>query len=248
MAKTNTGLVEYVKTLLSDRANTWYMYGNNGNLITEYFIQVKARQYPNQYTASHITELRKHIGAVGFDCSSLVDVYTGKDLSANGWLRIATEKGLISSMPDIIGLTVHYNGHMGIYIGNGEVIEARGTWYGIVKTKLNARPWREWAKIPHIDYSNNTGGEDMKIGDNGTDVKLWQTRLKQWNADALPKHGIDGDFGTETAEWTKRFQSSVVLVASGIVDAKTWNAMIDSLVDYQMKEIKHALKVLNNLL
>ena len=38
--------------------------------------------------------------------------------------------------------------------GNGEVIEAQGTAYGVVKTELNGRGWTKWLKIPNIKYVN----------------------------------------------------------------------------------------------
>jgi cell wall-associated NlpC family hydrolase len=44
------------------------------------------------------------------------------------------------------------DGHIGVYIGNGEVIEAQGTAYGVVKTKLEGRGWTKWLKIPNIKY------------------------------------------------------------------------------------------------
>lgn len=150
--RTGRGLAEYAQSLLTGRANTWYMYGNNGNPITEKFIQTKKIQYPDNYSDAHITELRKHIGAIGYDCSSIMDLYTDEDKSANGWLAAATESGPISSIPEIVGLSVHFNGHVGIYIGAGKVVEARGTWYGIVETRLKDRPWKTWAKVPGISY------------------------------------------------------------------------------------------------
>lgn len=151
----NHGLAAYAETLLSSKANTWYMYGNNGQKITEKLIQEKKIQYPDNYSDSHIAELRKHIGAIGYDCSSIMDLYTGQDKSANGWLAAATEKGPISTMPEIPGLSVHFNGHVGVYIGDGKVVEARGTWYGIVKTRLKDRPWKNWAKVPGISYEED---------------------------------------------------------------------------------------------
>ena len=60
-------------------------------------------------------------------------------MSADGAFEVAKEKGPIDTMPDIPGICVRYPGHMGIYIGNGEVIEARGTKYGVIKTKLKER-------------------------------------------------------------------------------------------------------------
>lgn len=48
------------------------------------------------------------------------------------------------------------NGHIGVYVGNGEVIEAQGTAYGVVKTQLSGRGWTKWLKIPNIKYVNQS--------------------------------------------------------------------------------------------
>ena len=40
----------------------------------------------------------------------------------------------------------------GFYIGNGEVIEAMDTRYGVVKTKLQGRGWTHWLEVPGIKY------------------------------------------------------------------------------------------------
>lgn len=55
-------------------------------------------------------------------------------------------------MPDIPGLAVWHDGHIGVYIGGGQVIEAMGTKYGVVKTELAGRGWTHWLKIPYINY------------------------------------------------------------------------------------------------
>jgi peptidoglycan hydrolase-like protein with peptidoglycan-binding domain len=52
-------------------------------------------------------------------------------------------------------------------------------------------------------------------------VKRFQECLLLWNAEALPKHGADGDFGNETAEWVGRFQESFGLEKSGVIDGVT---------------------------
>ena len=49
---------------------------------------------------------------------------TQKDLSCEGLLAEAKEKGDISTIPEIPGVLVYMKGHMGIYIGNGKVIES----------------------------------------------------------------------------------------------------------------------------
>ena len=55
-------------------------------------------------------------------------------------------------MPDIPCLAVWHDGHIGIYVGNNEVIEAMGTKYGVVKTELEGRCWTHWLQIEYINY------------------------------------------------------------------------------------------------
>lgn len=74
------------------------------------------------------------------------------DCGANSIWSNVTESGPISNMPNTPGLAVWMDGHIGVYIGNGEVIETQGTAYGVVKTELNGRGWTKWLKIPNIKY------------------------------------------------------------------------------------------------
>ena len=78
------------------------------------------------------------------------------DIGADQMYRAAAEKGPISTMPEIPGLAVWHQGHIGIYIGNGYAIEAMGTRYGVVKTRVAARSWTHWLKIPYINYIEET--------------------------------------------------------------------------------------------
>ncbi len=76
--------------------------------------------------------------------------------------QAAKEKGSISSIPEIPGLAVWHSGHIGVYIGNGEVIEAMGTKYGVVRTKLASRGWTHWLKIPYIKYEEEKSDKGEK--------------------------------------------------------------------------------------
>ena len=42
--------------------------------------------------------------------------------------------------------------HVGVYIGGGQVIEARGHAYGVVQTALRGRGWTHWGVCPYILY------------------------------------------------------------------------------------------------
>ncbi len=74
------------------------------------------------------------------------------DIGADAMYYNAQVKGPISTIPETPGLAVWYSGHIGVYIGSGEVIEAMGTAYGVVKTRLNERSWTAWLEVPYINY------------------------------------------------------------------------------------------------
>jgi hypothetical protein len=75
------------------------------------------------------------------------------DLSANQMFSAATVTGPIGTIPEIPGLAVWRDGHIGIYIGSGEIIEAMGTRYGVVKTQLSDGRFTHWLQVPYIDYN-----------------------------------------------------------------------------------------------
>lgn len=223
---TGIGLADYAISLLGAP----YVYGVNGDVITESLIQRKAIQYPGYYTPGYIAKARQFIGQRAYDCSSITDLYTGTDRSANGWLASCAEKGAISTMPEIIGLIVHKDHHMGVYIGQGWAIEARGIDYGVVKTRVSDRPWTSWGKVPGVEYTAPGEGDIMlQRGDKGLAVTYWQKSLLKWNPASLPRYGADSDFGGETEAGTKLFQTAIGLDQTGIVNTATFAYMLNVL-------------------
>ena len=211
-----------------------YMYGVNGREITDALIAQKAKQYPAQYTPEKIAHLRKQRGKIAYQCNSYLSLYLDRERSANGW-RSAGTGGSIETIPEQPGISVHFNGHMGIYIGNGQVVEARGTFYGVVITSLKARPWQVWRKQPEISYSNQgvtpmilqKGMKDNAKGGNaGTAVSEWQETLTQKGfkmiSDSGKQYGVDGEFGSATENGTKEFQKQSGLTPTGAVDYPTF--------------------------
>ena len=168
--KTNLSLVGHAIA----RLGTGYVYGTYGAVLTESLLAAKLKQYPLKVTP-YLSFIRANwLGKPVQDCVGLIKGHywtddDGKivyklvglpDVSANGLYNAATEKGPIATLPEIRGLIVSKNGHVGVYIGDGEVIEAHGTKSGVIKTRLtktvNETGWTRWFKCPFIDYVAET--------------------------------------------------------------------------------------------
>ena len=46
--------------------------------------------------------------------------------------------------------------HVGLYIGNGKVIEASGTKTGVIMTEITNKKWGEWGELKGVNYNNNS--------------------------------------------------------------------------------------------
>ena len=174
--KTNIGLVEFVTACIGRP----YIYGTFGQKLTAALIDAKARQYPKYLGPARVKKAKaEFIGKRSDDCIGLIKNYlwaadvntdpvynAAQDWTADNTFTRATVKGNINDMPEIPGLCVRYKGHVGVYIGNGFVVEARGFDYGVVKTSLKSRPWVNWYKHPLIEYNEQIGPNTGEISGN----------------------------------------------------------------------------------
>lgn len=161
-SKTNMGLVEYCKAQLGNP----YWFGTFGQQSNPSLLANKRKQYPKYYTAS---DFNSQFGKKVHDCIGLIKGYMWcsgpddikpvycsngfPDTSADNQFNRSKRKGFsMSSFPNEAGVLVFMNGHVGVYIGDGWVIEARGHAFGVVRTRLDERPWRRWAYIDEIEY------------------------------------------------------------------------------------------------
>lgn len=82
-----------------------------------------------------------------------------------------------------------------------------------------------WQHVPNVTKVNtvtvtSSTSTSLKIGSKGQDVINLQKALVA-KGFKLPIYGIDGSYGTETANAVKAFQSSVGLPVTGIADSAT---------------------------
>ena len=112
-----------------------------------------------------------------FDCVGLIKCFMWHDYSEKnasyynkevpdknetGFFNEATEKGTIDTIPEIPGLMVYQPGHIGVYLGNGQVIEATAAFDKKIvityfkgnhpDTSYKRATWTHWFKMPYLNY------------------------------------------------------------------------------------------------
>ncbi len=253
LIKTGAGLVDYAKYHLG----AGYWWGCYGQRATKKLLEFKTNQYPDVYKTELYSDALNQIGKRVFDCCGLIKGYlwsdtpnsepsydASTDVNVNGLFIRCRETGVLSSIPEILGVCVFTPSldHVGVYIGNGYVIEARGHKYGVVKTKLQERGWRLWGKPSMIDYSDsfNTKWNEpyqklsstdkvmidrlpmIKEGSKGVFVKMLQLLL------SYHKYDVDDtglyDFNTYMA--VKDWQKKLGLEVDGICGKNTWTSFL----------------------
>ena len=168
------------------------------------------------------------------------------DKGANSMFTYAKGKGCawgaIDTLPEVVGLALHKDGHVGYYVGNGYAVEWQGFSAGCVRTKVAKRSWQYWYELPFIDYGDgisagkasasdaSVGSRLLEKGASGADVKAMQEMLLQLGYD-LPQYGADGDFGSETRNALEAFQRDEGLEDDGKYDEKTHAALMNAVGD-----------------
>ena len=264
-------LISWIKEHLGDG----YVYGTVGQICTIDLLKVKQRQYGGSMGDGYYQKngdytkgkCARWLGDWVADCSGLIKAArkaisgVWRDVSAQGTYEQCQKKGKIGTMPHVPGCTVYMwsssrrrMGHVGVYIGNGEVIEARGVSYGVVKTSFKARAWGYWGLLDWLeldlpeDGSSNVpddnadpGGSDgagqmpddqpcdgvpnlAAIGDTGDDIKMLQRWLNLHGA--APQLVVDGIFGSKSDAAVTAFKQKHGLAHDGVTCIQTWTALI----------------------
>ena len=122
--------------------------------------------------------------------------------------------------------------HIGLYIGNGKVIEAWSTQKGVRVTDLVSRDWEQWGELKNVGYVNSDVDDQPETNQAQADIALGQRLLKRTSPnmegddirklqEELNKFGYscgnaDGIFGSKTEKALKEFQRDNKLKVDGI--------------------------------
>ena len=206
----------------------------------------------------------------GFDCVCLIKsilwgwdgnpnaAYGGAEYCSNGVPDI-NETGMINVCKNVstdfgnitAGEVVYMPGHIGIYVGNGEVVECSPAWEnGVQFTKLPQRNWTKHGFLPYVDYgkakpdvkpkpepkpSSFLGAKGyLSIGDRGENVR----KLCKFMYDMFPgyasvlhrnKNNLLGNYyGENIQAWVKEFQRRTVAEAKayGLTEKQYVDGMV----------------------
>ena len=262
---TNKGLMKYARQMLEYKAVYWY--GVKGAIASESLYLAKRKQYPDQYNKWSKESFVKQYGKKAMDCSGLPESYLGSqkidangyvldpyqasvivpayDWSANTTIEKCKEKGNISDMPEIEGLILWKDGHVGLYDGMDEngvrwCIEMRGHMYGCVRTKVSDRGFKMWGKHPAIEYikddpqpapapvGKGISLPEIKKGDKNDSVTLMQLLLndlgfRDQNGDLLALDGSDGGKSTYSLN---SFKKANGMAQDSICTEATWDKLL----------------------
>lgn len=212
---TASQLVAYFQYAVFDK---WgYVWSLNGELYTR---EIAEKYDAEKHSTSEwrdpstywLKDCAQWIGKMAADCSGgiigairTVDS-SYSDRSANMLFSQCAETGTIDTLPEIPGLCLWRDGHIGIYEGDGCALEFRGTEYGAVRTKVKDRNFTHWGKLRDVKYEEvNTLAKVITIQDPITydaDVQKLQTAL---NALGYDCGTADGKAGKKTMDGIAAF-------------------------------------------
>ena len=228
-------LANYAKS----KIDTPYFYGTKMNKLTESKMNLLHELYPQTVSMAYMNKARRQgqVNKINTDCSGLIFGYTGKLLGSAQLYSQAKKRLDIKEWEKFAkGVVLWKQGHVGVYIGDGKVIEAKGINFGVIETNIKDGNWKygltfDWMEYEYNDKVNNTISKQtnpypeptktISKGCKGDDVKWLQFEL----VESGYKLEIDGKFGNQTLAALKSFHQSAKLVVDGKCGPKTRKAL-----------------------
>lgn len=200
-----------------------YVYGATGWICTEARRKQQAAQYP-EYAPTILTTCARWDGKQCYDCAQLtraaakaagVSIPSG---ATSQWKSAAIweRKGEIAAMPDKAGIILYRQSgsimqHTGVYIGDGRVVDSRGSSQGVIESALSSYPWTHWGEVKLPNKIDNGSEKKMirkavvtKIpGATGSTVNLRKTPDSSGSVVKTVPFGTVVDITEEANGWSR---------------------------------------------
>lgn len=234
------------KLLMVATEETLYVMGGWGQVINagSRSSLIAAQSYNQSSTRVKMINAAKD-GTRAFDCSGLIKSilwgYTGDntstggakyasngvpDLSASGLINkcygVSTDMSTVTP-----GEVVYMTGHIGVYVGDGYVIESSPKWKnGVQRTELTARKWLKHGFLPYVEYTKENKVHVVPTPTLRRGCRSMKVSQLQDCLVCLGYHlAIDGSYGPDTQEMVRRFQRDHDIMVDGIYGTKTYNKL-----------------------
>ncbi len=223
---------------------TLYVMGGWGQKLTDGAKKqlISAQKYNQSSTRKKMIESASN-DTRSFDCSGLIKSvlwgYTGDDTPtggakyASGGVPDLNAAGLIGKCYGVSedftiiqeGELVYMSGHVGVYLGDGYVVECSPKWKnGVQRTELKQRKWLKHGFLPYVEYAGTSNkvhvvpGPTLRRGCKSMKVSQLQDCLHSIGYNLQ----IDGSYGPKTQGIVRLFQKDHDLQVDGIYGPKTY--------------------------
>ena len=220
-----------------------YVWGAQGQAMTPALI--KRLENSDKNYRRTLAQYEKHAAQgrtlVAYDCSGLIIKYLldnnmiGHDTTANGLYfsqcTAITEDDLRAG--DLVFRKYRAKNkmhHVGVYMGDGTVVHAKGRDVGVVREGIGATAWNRYGRLNVFAEVEEACGDlvrklkKMQPYMRGDDVRAVQTALKESGFDPGK---IDGVYGPNTKTAVITYQKAKGLEADGIVGPITWTSLME---------------------
>ena len=229
--KTAEGLIAYCRAQVGKP----YWMGTFGQIATAALYAYNKARLPGDYQWSDMPD---QLGQRVHDCVGLIKGYCWSDgpeavpvygsngcpdISADVMYSRCSPRGELSTLPEVPGMLLFKRGHVGVYIGRGEVIEAAGHRVGVVRRSISDNHWTHWGKCPYIKYEEDDNMTGEQINKELSEFTAAQPE-SDWSATegSFAKAKAAGVMdGTKPRGYVTREQLAAVLARLGMLDEQT---------------------------
>ncbi|MBR4200842.1 MAG: C40 family peptidase [Oscillospiraceae bacterium] len=249
--KTNLGLAYYAISKLGCS----YWYDGHGEIGTQALLDKLRPQFYDYYKSWNNYDTQ--FGGQVFDCSGLITAYLASDdlntipnvtpeinLSSTNYYETASLRDTIAYCPWTIGTLVFRSDswstrnygihHVGIYIGNGMVVEAKGHEYGVIlSTDLST--WTHWAQC---EYTKPVSGPQIRI--DGTSLSVsdnFGAPLFSYTTEGSTLHYTDSEGNEQTADMTKKTQLGLAYYVLHKVGLPYWQGAYGQIASKELWDL-----------